>query len=68
MTNAAESLVAHEQLPGTMTACSWRAGWRSVLLRGYDDPPSVEEFTTLYRKEIEKWKDIVRKADIAPID
>ena len=26
--------------------CSRRGGWRSLLLRGYDDPPQVEEFTT----------------------
>jgi AraC family transcriptional regulator len=29
-----------------MTACSWNAGWRSLLLRAYDDPPAVEEFST----------------------
>jgi AraC family transcriptional regulator len=29
-----------------MTACSWKAGWRSLLLRSYIDPPRVEEFKT----------------------
>lgn len=29
-----------------MTACSWQAGWRSLLLRAYDDPAEAEEFTT----------------------
>jgi hypothetical protein len=29
-----------------MTACSWAAGWRSVLLRAYVDPPRVDEFKT----------------------
>ncbi len=29
-----------------MTACSWRAGWRSLLLRRYQDPPEADEFTT----------------------
>ncbi len=28
-----------------MTACSWQAGWRSLLLRAYTDPEQVEEFT-----------------------
>ncbi|MET0412020.1 MAG: hypothetical protein ABW217_12035, partial [Polyangiaceae bacterium] len=46
MTNAVESLDAYKHLPGTMTACSSRAGWRAVLLRAYEDPASVEEFTT----------------------
>jgi tripartite-type tricarboxylate transporter receptor subunit TctC len=32
------------------------------------NPKSVEEFSTLYRKEIEKWKDIVKKANIPPVD
>src|SRR5262249_4874195 len=41
-----QSLDAHKHLQGKMTACSWSAGWRSVLLRAYVDPPSVEEFTT----------------------
>ena len=40
------SLHAHRRLPGEMTFCSWRAGWRALLLRAYDDPPEVEEFTT----------------------
>lgn len=29
-----------------MTACSWRDGWRSLLLRRYDEPGTVDEFTT----------------------
>jgi AraC family transcriptional regulator len=40
------ALNAHNHLPGTMTQCSWRAGWRSLLLRGYREPSVVEEFTT----------------------
>jgi len=40
------SLDAHRYLKGTMRLCSWEADWRSVLLREYDDQPSVEEFTT----------------------
>jgi AraC family transcriptional regulator len=39
------SLRAQDHLPGSMTSCSWQAGWRSVLLRGYDDGPEAE-FTT----------------------
>ncbi len=46
MTNLIPSLNAHEHLPASMTQCSWRVGWRSLLLRGYRDPPCVEEFTT----------------------
>ena len=40
------SLEASRHLPGTMTACSWTAGWRSLLLRAYEDSAKVEEFTT----------------------
>jgi AraC family transcriptional regulator len=40
------SLDAHRYLKAAMTACSWDAGWRSLLLRAYDDPPEVEEITT----------------------
>ena len=29
-----------------MTFCSWKVGWRSLLVRAYDDPPEVEEFRT----------------------
>jgi AraC family transcriptional regulator len=29
-----------------MTFCSWKVGWRSLLMRAYDDPPQAEEFTT----------------------
>lgn len=40
------SVDAVQRLPGTLTACSWRSGWRSLLLRAYDEPAAVEEFTT----------------------
>jgi len=32
------------------------------------NPKSVEEFSALYRKEIEKWKTIVRQANIPAVD
>ena len=31
-------------------------------------PKTVEEFSALYRKEIEKWKTIVKQANIPPLD
>jgi AraC family transcriptional regulator len=40
------SLEAYRQLKATMQLCSWDAGWRALLLRGYQDSPSAEEFTT----------------------
>jgi AraC family transcriptional regulator len=40
------SLDAHEYLRARMTACSFQSGWRSLLLRAYEDPPEVEPFTT----------------------
>lgn len=40
------SLHAHESLCGTQISCSWIAGWRSLLLRSYVDPPEVEDITT----------------------
>jgi len=40
------SLDAHKHLRATMTACSWRAGWRSLLIRAYEDPAVAEEFVT----------------------
>ena len=46
MAGLVSSLDAFKYLRATMTACSWKAGWRSVLLRGYTDPAVVEEFTT----------------------
>jgi hypothetical protein len=46
MTRLIQSLDAHRHLQGKMTVCSWAAGWRSVLLRAYVDPPCVEEFST----------------------
>jgi AraC family transcriptional regulator len=40
------SLQAYRHLPATRTElCSWRAGWRSLLLRGYTDAPNADEFT-----------------------
>jgi tripartite-type tricarboxylate transporter receptor subunit TctC len=32
------------------------------------NPKSVEDFSALYRREIEKWKDIVKRANIPPVD
>ncbi|MEA3155170.1 MAG: Tripartite tricarboxylate transporter family receptor, partial [Betaproteobacteria bacterium] len=32
------------------------------------NPKSVEEFSALYRKEIEKWKAIVKQANIQTVD
>jgi hypothetical protein len=40
---AATSLDASKRLKGLMTLCSWRVGWRSLLLRGYDEPAEVED-------------------------
>jgi AraC family transcriptional regulator len=40
------SVEAYRYLRATMTECSQKAGWRSLLLRAYDDPPVVEPFTT----------------------
>src|SRR5262245_10661344 len=40
------SVDAYRYLRATMTECSLKAGWRSLLLRAYDDPPTVEPFTT----------------------
>lgn len=40
------SIDAHAHLPATLRACSFKAGWRSLLLRAYEDPTSAEEFTT----------------------
>jgi len=33
------SIEAYRYLRATMTECSQKAGWRSLLLRAYDDPP-----------------------------
>jgi AraC family transcriptional regulator len=46
MTRLIPSLSAHRHLKASMTTCSWAAGWRSVLLRAYVDPPRVDEFKT----------------------
>ena len=43
---ASASLHAHQHLKGVMTFCSWKAGWRALLLRAYDDPPHVEGLIT----------------------
>jgi AraC family transcriptional regulator len=45
MSELISSLDAHRYLRATMTASSSQAGWRSLLLRAYDDPPEAE-FTT----------------------
>jgi len=41
---------------------------RLVDLGVEPNPKSVEEFSALYRKEIEKWKTIVKRANIPPVD
>lgn len=46
MTTMISSLDAHRYLRAKMTECSWRAGWRSLLMRAYEDPPQAEEFVT----------------------
>lgn len=46
MTRLISSLDAHRYLKATMTASSTNAGWRSLLLRAYVDPPTVEELVT----------------------
>src|SRR5579883_1826848 len=46
MTDLLPSLEAHRYLRAAMEACSWQAGWRSLLLRAYEDPLETEEFTT----------------------
>jgi hypothetical protein len=35
------SIEAYRYLRATMTECSRKAGWRSLLLRAYDDPGSL---------------------------
>ena len=40
------SLEAQRRLKGQMTLCSWDAGWRSTLLRAYDEPVEVQELDT----------------------
>ena len=37
---------AHQYLKARMTSCSREAGWTSLLLRGYTDPPEVQEIRT----------------------
>ena len=41
------SLEAHRPLPGVIAQCSWRTGWRSLLLRAFNEPAAAEEFTTV---------------------
>jgi AraC family transcriptional regulator len=43
---AEQSLEAGGKLPGDMMFCSWRSGWRALLLRGYDEPTEVESLVT----------------------
>lgn len=47
MSIAATSLSAHERLQGSLSLCSWRTGWRSLLLRAYDEPEVVDNLVTL---------------------
>ena len=44
---ASASLRAAESIPGAITFCSWRAGWRALLLRAYDEPAESDEFATI---------------------
>lgn len=46
MTIAAASLDAHARLPGSLGLCSWQTGWRSLLLRAYDEPEEAEGLVT----------------------
>ena len=46
MTTIIPSLDLHRFQPGRLVSCSWQRGWRSLLLRGYEEPPVVEEFVT----------------------
>jgi hypothetical protein len=46
LTSMISSLDAHRYLHAKMTACSWQAGWRSLLIRAYEDAPHAEEFVT----------------------
>jgi AraC family transcriptional regulator len=41
-----DSLKAGQFLQASMTTCSWQAGWRSLLLRSYVDPPVVDNVRT----------------------
>jgi AraC family transcriptional regulator len=43
---APASLGAHEHLKGSLGLCSWRTGWRSLLLRAYDEPEEVDDLLT----------------------
>lgn len=43
---SALSLGASAALLGRMSLCSWELGWRSLLLRRYDEPQEVEHLVT----------------------
>src|SRR3546814_10400214 len=40
------SLEAYRWLKASMQRCSWKAGWRSLLLREYRDPPATDRKRT----------------------
>jgi AraC family transcriptional regulator len=41
-----ESLAATESLPSRLLRCSLTAGWRSLLVRSFEDPAATEAFET----------------------
>lgn len=43
---AIPGLMASPHLPGSLASCSWQAGWRSLLLRGYAEPAASDMFRT----------------------
>jgi AraC family transcriptional regulator len=43
---SSESLAAADTLPGSLTQSSWGCGWRSLLLKAFDEPKVAEEFST----------------------
>lgn len=45
-TDLIDSLQASRFLKASMQDCSWKAGWRSLLLRSYVDAPVVDELRT----------------------
>ena len=45
-TPALASREAHRGLPDRLTFCSWRLGWRALLLRGFESPAEVDDFAT----------------------
>jgi AraC family transcriptional regulator len=46
MSRLISSTEAHQYLKARLTACSRESGWTSLLLRGYTDPPEVQEVRT----------------------